>query len=128
VTDSLIMAYDQIVARVRTHGIRVYGATLLPFGGNDAYDDAGGLRERTRQTVNRWIRTSGRFDEVIDFDAVTRDPHHPRRLLTDLDGGDHLHLNPTGFQVLAEAVGLRLFQRSAISPDAGCPRGTAARR
>lgn len=109
VSDDLIAAYQQIVDRAHAHDIQVYGATLLPFGGS-GYDDPGGLRESARQTVNRWIRTSRRFDAVIDFDAAVRDPADPRRLLAAADVGDHLHLNPTGYRMLAEAVPIRLFR------------------
>ncbi|MDX8142497.1 SGNH/GDSL hydrolase family protein [Lentzea sp. BCCO 10_0061] len=109
VSDDLIAAYQQIVDRAHAHDIRVYGATLLPFGGS-GYDDPGGMRESARQTVNRWIRTSHRFDAVIDFDAAVRDPADPRRLLAAADVGDHLHLNPTGNRMLAEAVPIRLFR------------------
>ncbi|HEV2778428.1 MAG TPA: SGNH/GDSL hydrolase family protein [Actinophytocola sp.] len=111
VAEDLIAAYEQIIVRTHAHGIRVYGATLLPFGGNTGYDDAAGLREATRQTVNDWIRTSHRFDAVIDFDAVTRDPANPRQLLATVDEGDHLHLNPFGYKVLADAVPAHLFRR-----------------
>ncbi|MCX2951733.1 SGNH/GDSL hydrolase family protein [Lentzea sp. NEAU-D7] len=109
VTDDLIAAYQQIADRAHAHDIRVYGATLLPFGGS-GYDDPGGLRESSRQAVNRWIRTSHRFDAVVDFDAAVRDPADPRRLLAAADVGDHLHLNPTGYRMLAEAVPARLFR------------------
>ncbi|MET7700072.1 MULTISPECIES: SGNH/GDSL hydrolase family protein [unclassified Streptomyces] len=109
VATELTAAYDQIVVRAHAQGIRVYGATLLPFGGNTPYDDAGGLRESTRQTVNSWIRTSGRFDAVIDFDRAVRDPDNPRRLLPTLQVGDWLHLNPDGYRALAAAVPLGLF-------------------
>lgn len=108
--DELLAAYDQIVTRAHAQDIRVYGATLTPFGGSTLYDDPEGLREATRQRVNDWIRTSGRFDAVVDFDAVTRDPANPRVLLPALDTGDHLHLNPEGYAVLARTVPLRLFQ------------------
>ncbi|MFE6366014.1 SGNH/GDSL hydrolase family protein [Streptomyces sp. NPDC057806] len=106
----LIAAYEQIVVRAHAHGIEVYGATLLPFGGNEMYDDAEGLREEARRTVNAWIRDSGRFDAVIDFDAAVRDPAAPERLLHSADGGDHLHLNPHGYGLLADAVPVRLFR------------------
>ncbi|MEV6710930.1 SGNH/GDSL hydrolase family protein [Lentzea sp. NPDC051208] len=109
VADDLIAAYQQIVDRAHAHDIQVYGATLLPFGGS-GYDDPGGLRESARQTVNRWIRTSRRFDAVVDFDAAVRDPADPRRLLAAADVGDHLHLNPAGYRMLAEAVPIRLFR------------------
>ncbi len=110
VADDLIAAYEQIVVRAHAQGIRVYGATLLPFGGHD-YDDPAGHREAARQAVNDWIRTSRRFDEVIDFDQALRDAADPRRLAAAYDVGDHLHLNPTGYRALAEAVPTRLFTR-----------------
>jgi lysophospholipase L1-like esterase len=113
VADELIAAYDQIVVRAHAQGIRVYGATITPFGGNDMYDDPAGLREAARQAVNRWIRTGNGFDGLIDLDRAARDPANPRRLLPALDGGDHLHLNPSGYQVLADAVPTRLFDRPA---------------
>ncbi|SDZ30047.1 Lysophospholipase L1 [Micromonospora pattaloongensis] len=110
VADDLITAYDQIVTRAHAHGIRVYGATLTPFGGNTGYDDPAGTREAARQVVNHWIRTSGRFDAVIDFDRVARDPANPRQLLPAADTGDHLHLNPAGYKLLADSVPARLFR------------------
>jgi lysophospholipase L1-like esterase len=110
VTADLITAYDQIVERAHAHGIEVYGATLTPFGGNTGYDDPAGLRENSRQAVNEWICTSRRFDSVIDFDRAARDPANPRQLLPALDTGDHLHLNPAGYRVLADAVPARLFR------------------
>ncbi|MER6351602.1 SGNH/GDSL hydrolase family protein [Streptomyces sp. NPDC001634] len=109
VAADLIAAYEQIVVRAHAQGIHVYGATLLPFGGNAPYDDAGGLREATRQTVNHWIRTSGRFDAVLDFDGAVRDPDDPRRLNPVLQVGDWLHLNPAGYRTLAAAVPVPLF-------------------
>ena len=110
VADDLIAAYDQIIVRAHAQGIRVYGATLLPFGGNTGYDDPTGFREIARQLVNEWIRTSHEFDSVIDFDRVARDPANPRQLLATFDDGDHLHLNPTGYKALADAVPARLFR------------------
>lgn len=88
----------------------MYGATLTPFGGNALYDDPGGHREAARQEVNSWIRTSGRFDAVVDFDRAVRDPEDPRRLRSALHDGDWLHLNPEGYRTLAAAVPLRLFR------------------
>ncbi|HZG03617.1 MAG TPA: SGNH/GDSL hydrolase family protein [Streptomyces sp.] len=110
VAADLVAAYEQIVTRAHAQGITVYGATLLPFGGNEMYDDAAGHREAARQAVNRWIRTSGRFDGVIDFDRAARDPENPRRLRPSIDTGDHLHLNPAGYRLLADSVPDRLFR------------------
>ncbi|MEO3754357.1 SGNH/GDSL hydrolase family protein [Streptomyces sp. B6B3] len=110
VAADLITAFDQIITRAHAHGIEVYGATLLPFGNNTGYDDAGGLREGARQTVNDWIRDSGRFDAVLDFDAAVRDPAQPDQLLPSVHDGDWLHLNPEGYGLLAAAVPLNLFR------------------
>lgn len=110
VGDDLIAAYDQIITRAHAAGLRVYGATITPFGGNNLYDEPTGLREATRQTVNRWIRTGGEFDAVVDFDAVARDPGNPRQLRPAYDTGDHLHLTPTGYRALADAVPTDLFR------------------
>jgi lysophospholipase L1-like esterase len=109
VAADLIAAYEQFVVRAHAQGIEVYGATLLPFGGNTGYDDPAGTREAARQTVNNWIRTSRKFDAVIDFDKVVRDPAAPRQLLPAYDTGDHLHLNPVGYKAMADAVPARLF-------------------
>ncbi|MFJ9893434.1 SGNH/GDSL hydrolase family protein [Streptomyces sp. NPDC091280] len=109
VTEDLLAAYDQIVVRAHAQGIRVYGATLLPFGGN-TYDDPAGEREFSRRAVNTWIRTSGHFDAVLDFDRAVRDPADPRRLLESLQVGDWLHLNPAGYGVLAATVPARLLR------------------
>ena len=53
-------------------------------------------KEATRQAVNQFIRTSGEFDGVVDFDAATRDPADPTRLQAAYDGGDGLHPNDAG--------------------------------
>ncbi|AXI77218.1 SGNH/GDSL hydrolase family protein [Peterkaempfera bronchialis] len=118
VAADLIAAYEQIIARAHAQGIRVYGATITPFGGND-YDDPSGYRELARQTVNTWMRTSGRFDSLIDFDRAARDPQNPRQLRPTLDVGDHLHFNPVGYQALAEAVPTTLFQQRPLPPGFG---------
>jgi lysophospholipase L1-like esterase len=109
VADELIRAYEQIIVRAHAHHIAVYGATLTPMEGS-FYTDEAGLREATRQTVNHWIRTSGKFDAVIDFDLAARDPANPTVISPALDVGDHLHLNPAGYHALAAAVDLRLFR------------------
>lgn len=110
--EDIIGAYEQVIARARPHGIRVYGATILPFEGFTSYftPDA----EADRKKVNDWIRTSGRFDGVIDFDAATRDPERPSRLSAAVDGGDHLHPSAAGYRIMADAIDLALF---APSPD-----------
>lgn len=106
---AVTQAYEQIVTRAHAQGIKVYGATITPFGGN-SYDDPGGLREQARQEVNEFIRTSGTFDAVVDLDRVARDPRNPRQLNPAYDTGDHLHFNPTGYQALADAVPVSLLR------------------
>ncbi|MDM7989051.1 SGNH/GDSL hydrolase family protein [Arthrobacter sp. zg-Y877] len=101
---SLIAVYRQFTQRAHDQGIRVVGATLTPFGGARKYNTAG---EQDRQAVNFWIRTSGEFDAVIDFDAVLRDPADPSRLKPRFDPGDHLHPNDAGYAAMADAVNLQ---------------------
>lgn len=113
--------YRQLVARGRARGIRVYGATLLPFEGSPYYTPA---RDAIRQSVNRWLRTSGAFDGIVDFDAAMRDPARPARLLTLYDSGDHLHPNDTGYQHMANAVPLGLVVAAAPGFQAAQPTGT----
>jgi lysophospholipase L1-like esterase len=110
VAAELIAAYERMIERARSRGIRVCGATLTPFGGNTAYDDPPGHREAARQSVNTWIRRGQRFDAVLDFDRAVRDPCDPRRIASSLDCGDHLHLSPAGYQALADEVPVSLFR------------------
>jgi lysophospholipase L1-like esterase len=105
--EELIGGYEQIIERARAHGIRVYGATLLPCEGYAP--DFSADKEAVRQTVNAWIRTAGRFDGVIDFDAALRDPGRPARLLPAADSGDHLHPGPEGYRRMGQAVDWRRF-------------------
>ena len=89
--DDLIFALSQIIDRARTHGILVYGGTIMPLEGMTDLNYFTAEGEADRQRVNKWIRESGRFDAVIDFDAVTRNPQQPSRLSPAVDGGDHQH-------------------------------------
>jgi lysophospholipase L1-like esterase len=104
----VVAAYEQIIARARTNGIRVIGATITPYVGSDYYHP-GPLSEADRQAVNEWIRVPGHFDAVIDFDAVVRDPSQPDRLRPAFDCGDHLHPSPRGYRVMGESIPLTLF-------------------
>jgi lysophospholipase L1-like esterase len=80
----------------------------MPFVGSTYYHP-GPASESDRQSINEWIRTSGHFDAVIDFDKITRDPEHPDRLLPAFDSGDHLHPSPAGYAAMAQAIPLALF-------------------
>jgi lysophospholipase L1-like esterase len=104
--EQLIAGMQQIIDRAHAHGIKVFGATLTPYEGANYYTDEG---EQKREAINRWIRTSGAFDGVIDFEAATRDPNNPKRFLPADDSGDHLHPNDTGYTAMANAIDLSLF-------------------
>jgi len=108
VARQLIDAYGGIIRRAHERGLRVYGATVLPFGGSFY---ASVDHELARTTVNTWIRDSGAFDAVIDLDAAMRDPADVSRLRGDADGGDHLHPNELGYRMMADAIDLALFSR-----------------
>jgi lysophospholipase L1-like esterase len=98
-------AFDQFINMARTQGLRIYGATITPFGSNTYYS---ATNETNRQAVNTYIR-SGKFDAYIDFDAVVRDSSSPPKLQTAYDSGDGLHLTPAGYQAMASAISLPLF-------------------
>ena len=102
----MMAGYDQLIARAHARGLRIFGATLLPFQGAGYYTPAG---EATREAVNTWIRTSGAFDGIVDFDMVMRDPANPLRLNPAYDSGDHLHPNDVGYQAMADAINLQML-------------------
>lgn len=101
--ERLIAAYEQIIQRGHDLGLRVVGSTIGPFQGWGAWTPE---REAVRAAVNQWIRESGAFDAVIDFDAVLRDPADPLRMRAEYDSGDHLHPGDAGYQAMADAVDL----------------------
>ena len=107
IAGELIAGFQRIIAVAHAHGLRAYGATILPFGGS--FYDTDPAREAARQTVNRWIRTGAAYDAVIDLDAAMRDSLAPARLRPDGDSGDHLHPNEAGYHIMADAIDLGLF-------------------
>lgn len=118
VGDRLILAFDQIISMVHAKNIPVFGATITPFGGDgQPYSDP--KREATRQRVNAWIRTSGRYDGVVDFDAAIRDPANVSIINPLYDSGDHLHPNEMGYMVMADAFDLDLFEKFQDGVDGG---------
>jgi lysophospholipase L1-like esterase len=108
VATSLISALKTIIDQAHARSIRVYGATILPFGGSSYFSPA---HETARQAVNHWIRSGGKFDAVIDFDAAIHDPQDPNRLVPVADSSDHLHPNETGYKMMANAIDLKLFAK-----------------
>jgi lysophospholipase L1-like esterase len=102
----LILALDQMIVRAHAHGIAVIGCTLTPYHGAGYYTENG---ETIRKAVNDWIRNSGAFDGVVDFEAAVRDPDHPDTYLPADDPGDHLHPNDAGYKAMGDAIDLKLF-------------------
>ena len=107
VSADLIAAYQRFIDTAHHNGVRVYGIPILPFG-KSMYDSP--AHETARQSVNNWMRTSGKFDAVIDMDAAVRDPANPGTLLPAYDSGDHLHPSVAGYRKMAEIIDLKLFQ------------------
>jgi len=104
--EAIIEGLSQLVDRAHAHDIRVMGATLTPMEGLWLYNEE---TESMRQAVNAWIRTSGKYDAVVDFDAVTRDPGLPSQLQPSHDSGDHIHPNDAGNAAMADAIDLADF-------------------
>lgn len=107
--EQIIQGHRQIITRARAMGLRVYGATLPPVDGFPFPGFWTPVMEEKRQLVNRFVRLSGAYDAVIDFDAVLRDPGQPTRLQPEYDSGDHVHPNDLGHRAMAEAIDLKLF-------------------
>ena len=106
--DEIIAALGQLVARAHARGVAVIGGTITGYEGSSSYAPEG---EAARLKVNAWIRDSGAFDGVADFDRATRDPLHPGQLLGAADSGGHLHPNDAGYAMMGDAIDLKLFGR-----------------
>ena len=98
VAKKLTEAYKSFINQGHAKGWKVIGATITPFKGNSYYSF---FHEAARQVVNEWIRTSGAFDAVIDFDELVRDPQDPTKLKVEYSD-DWLHLNPTGYAAMGK--------------------------
>ena len=103
----LIAGHKQLIQRAHARGLKIYGATLTPYEGAAYYSPEG---EAKRQALNEWIRTSGAYDGVVDFDKATRDPAAPSKFLPAYDSGDHLHPGDAGYTAMGNAVDLVLFK------------------
>ena len=104
--DEIIASLEQIIYRSKSCGMRVIGSTILPCGQSFYFNEK---LEAKRLKINKWIRTSGSFDIVIDWDAVVRDPQNPAKLLPKADSGDHLHLSDEGYRMMADTIDLNWF-------------------
>lgn len=98
----------QIADAAHEHGIKAIGATLTPYGGAGYSSDKG---EQVREEVNNWIRTSGTFDGVVDFDKATQDPQKPTWFNPAYDSGDHLHPGDAGYKAMGDSIDLSLFRK-----------------
>ena len=106
----IIAGYAQMVEKAHDHGIKVIGATIMPYAGSSYYHpDA--ANEADRQMINAWIRAPKHFDGIVDFDKLMRDPKRPTYLREDYDLGDGLHPSAKGYHAMGEAVPLSLFGR-----------------
>ena len=104
--DEIIAGYRQIITRAHARGIKIIGATLTPFEDAGYYSEDG---EMKRLAVNAWIRGSGEFDGIIDFEIPVRDPNNTNHLIPSFTA-DNLHPNDAGYKAMAEAIDLNLFR------------------
>jgi lysophospholipase L1-like esterase len=111
----IIAGYQQLIAGAHAAGLKIFGGTLTPFKGSSYWTPA---RQRTWDVLNRWIRTSGAFDGVIDFARATADPSDPEMFYPPYDSGDHLHPNDAGYQAMANAVSLAMLLHPTPAPPA----------
>jgi len=105
----LIAGYRQLIARAHANGLKIYGATLTPFEGTFAgyYTPA---KDEVRLATNDWIRGSGEFDAVIDFEAAIRDEANPRVMRAEYDSGDKLHPGDAGYKRMGDSIDAALFR------------------
>lgn len=130
--DALAAGYRQLIEQARARGVRVIGGTLTPFEGalpgtpldNYYHPD----KEALRRQVNDWIRHSGLFDAVIDFDAALRDSAHPTRMAARFDSGDRLHPGDQGNRAMADAVDLEAVLPGLSVASDGTPPKTSQER
>lgn len=106
----LISGHQQLIARARARGLKIYGATLAPFEGAAYWTPEG---EAKRQALNNWIRTSGAYDAVLDLAVVLQDPARPTRMRAEYDSGDHLHPGPAGYAAMAASIDVELFRNKS---------------
>jgi lysophospholipase L1-like esterase len=103
----LIAGHEQLIARAHARGLKIYGATLTPFEGARYWTPEG---EKKREALNDWIRSSGAYDGVIDFDKLSRDSSAPTKFAPAFDSGDHLHPGDAGYKAMGDAIDLALFR------------------
>jgi len=106
--ERIIEVYKKIIDEAHQKGIRVFGATITPFKGNNYYSED---HEKGRSTINTWIRTTELLDGVIDFDQAVRNPQDPEAMQQQfLFENDWLHLNAKGYETMGNSIDLNLFK------------------
>lgn len=106
----IIDVYKQIIREAHQKGIRVFGATITPFKGNNYYSDH---HEKGRQRLNEWIRTTKMLDGVIDFDQAVGNPQDREAMQRQfLFENDWLHLNAQGYETMGNCIDLNLFTKT----------------
>ncbi|MFJ4686079.1 SGNH/GDSL hydrolase family protein [Streptomyces sp. NPDC088789] len=108
--EAILAGLRALVDQAHGRGVKVVGATLMPFRGHRGYTAA---REEVRQRINAEIREGRVFDAVVDFDAAVRDAYDPRRLRGEYDCGDRLHPSDEGYARMGEAVELGVLRGAA---------------
>ncbi|MEU8438815.1 SGNH/GDSL hydrolase family protein [Streptomyces sp. NPDC029216] len=99
----IIAGYRELIREAHARGVRIIGATIPPYGDSGYWTAQG---DEIRGEVNRWIRTAGAYDAVVDVDRAVADPQHPEKLKAEFAFADRLHLNDAGYRAMAEAVDL----------------------
>jgi lysophospholipase L1-like esterase len=112
--DQIIQGQQQLIERAHEKGLKIFGCTLTPFENafvpGTPFPLFSPANEMKRQDVNRWIRQSGEYDAVIDFDRILRDPSAQTKVLPVYDSGDHVHPKDSGYKAMADAINLALFR------------------
>jgi lysophospholipase L1-like esterase len=109
--DEVISGYKQMILRAHSAGIKIYGGTLVPWWQSIFTGDNWTLEKwQKHQAINNWIRTSGAFDGVVDFESCLADPSDPRKMLPIYDSGDHLHPGDLGYVHMGDCIDLSLFR------------------
>ncbi len=109
--DDVIDGYRQMIRRAHSAGIKIFGGTLTPWWEGIWTNDNWTLEKwQKHDAINHWIRTSGAFDGVIDFDRCLADPLDPKSMLPAYDSGDHLHPSDAGYVRMGDCIDLSLVR------------------
>lgn len=125
---AIIAGYQNVVGRLHTRGIKVIGATVTSalgqvdpehgwYPGYTGGGDNGPVVDAGRMVLNNFIRTSGLYDGIADFDRATLDPntgnmraeYTPNSEFTQLPI-DYLHPNRAGYNAMGLSVDVGQFR------------------